>query len=416
MPCRPGSARRPGTRQPPPWSPVTRARTLGPTSGGAWRSTPPDPTRRTTSESGRGRSDGWAGRPCRRTATTAAVDADLLLCRATRHPTWRRARCRQPTVAAWRAVAGSSARRSRVAASTTPSAVHRMPRSASTVRACQRVPTTSRWSVASSPCGVMTEYTSVVAPPTSTTRTSPPTTSASTSTPRSTASGVGARTSSAKPRPRDRPLPPMTCARNASRIAARAASGATTPMRGSTLAVTTNRRPVDDSSAATPSAASALPATTTGAATRARASRCAVVQQHVGVASVGAPDEQHEVGAVPSQRGEVAAVHRAARDVDDLRPGRQPDPVTGLGRDLALVADDGQAQASARAGAHEHPVGLAVARERGAHGIHTVHDVGRDRRRGARGAQHVTGAGVDEHALGERRADVDAEDRGHRVR
>ncbi len=88
-----------------------------------------------------------------------------------------------------------------------------------------------------------------------------------------------------------------------------------------------------------------------------------VVQQHVGVAAVGAAHEEHEVGGCRPQRRDVGAGHRAARDVHDLGPGRQADPVPGLGRHLALVADDGQAQPTPGAGADEHLVRLPVRRE-----------------------------------------------------
>ena len=68
------------------------------------------------------------------------------------------------------------------------------------------------------------------------------------------------------------PLPPITCSRNISRIARRADSGASTPIRGTTLSARTcgvraaSRRP------ATAPCASTSPATTTGPVHRARAS------------------------------------------------------------------------------------------------------------------------------------------------
>ena len=139
-----------------------------------------------------------------------------------------------------------------------------------------------------------------------------------------------------------------------------------------------------------------------------------VVEEDVGVAPVGAADEEDEVGCRGAQGGDVGAGHRPARDVHDLRTGGQPDAVPGLGRHLALVAHDRQAEPAPGAGAREHLVGLAVAGQGGAHGIHAVHDVGGDGRRVARGAEDVARGGVDEHGLGERRPDVDAEDERHR--
>ncbi len=53
-----------------------------------------------------------------------------------------------------------------------------------------------------------------------------------------------------------------------------------------------------------------------------------VVQEDVGVAPVGAADEEDEVGPVGAQGGDVGAGHRPGRDVDDApaaeRPTRKP--------------------------------------------------------------------------------------------
>ena len=104
---------------------------------------------------------------------------------------------------------------------TVGTALHRMPRSPSTVRVTRVGATTWRASPTSSGSSSTTECTSVVAPPTSTTATSP-VTSASSSTPVSTTSGVGPVTIRVNASDADRCLPPITCRRNASRIAPRA--------------------------------------------------------------------------------------------------------------------------------------------------------------------------------------------------
>ena len=135
-----------------------------------------------------------------------------------------------------------------------------------------------------------------------------------------------------------------------------------------------------------------------------------VVQQHPGVASVGAADEEDEIGGCRPQRLDVVARHRAAGDVDDLGTRGEPDPLPGLGGHLPLVPHDGQPQAAPRAGAGEHLGGLAGPRQVGTYGIHPVHDVGADGGRVAGGAEDGTRRGVDEHRLGEGRPDVDAQD------
>ena len=149
---------------------------------------------------------------------------------------------------------------------------------------------------------------------------------------------------------RDSPLPPITWRRKAARMAARADSGAMTPICGSTLSASTIGRPVAREQRAASSRASTLPATTTGTAwspwppmaTLAR--RAALCSKHICVAAVGAADQEHHVGPGRAHRGDVGRRQLTGGDVDDLGPGREPDPVTGLGGDRALVADDGEAQ------------------------------------------------------------------------
>ena len=161
---------------------------------------------------------------------------------------------------------------------TVVTALQRIPRSPSTVRVTGTLATTWRASPASSGSISTTECTSVVAPPMSTTTTSPaPARSssrpcASSSTAVSTTSGVAPRTIAVKSARGDRCLPPMTWRRNISRMAARAESGASTPIFGTTLSARTYGVPASPSRVATSSRASTLPATTTGPAQRSFAS------------------------------------------------------------------------------------------------------------------------------------------------
>ena len=167
----------------------------------------------------------------------------------------QRPRCARRRRSPRRSSAGSRGRRagrrrratrsSSAASATVEVADHRMPRSPSTVRVTGVVATTSRERVASSGSSSTTECTSVVAPPTSTTTTSPApgwsasTPRASSSTPVSTTSGVAPVTMAVKSARLLRCLPPITWDRNISRIAPRADSGASTPIRGTTLSATT---------------------------------------------------------------------------------------------------------------------------------------------------------------------------------
>ena len=79
-----------------------------------------------------------------------------------------------------------------------------------------------------------------------------------------------------------------------------------------------------------------------------------VVQQHLGVAAVGTPDEQDDVRAARVQGRHAGGVERARRHVDDPGAGGKAHPVAGLRGDRTLVADDGQPQAAAGARAGEH--------------------------------------------------------------
>ncbi|GAB3840757.1 hypothetical protein GCM10029963_10120 [Micromonospora andamanensis] len=68
----------------------------------------------------------------------------------------------------------------------------------------------------------------------------------------------------------------MTCRRNTCRIAARADTGANTPIRGSTLSATVTGTPAPANNPCRSSRTSTLPANTTGTRQRARASRVAL--------------------------------------------------------------------------------------------------------------------------------------------
>ncbi len=126
----------------------------------------------------------------------------------------------------------------------------------------------------------------------STTTTSLADSAASTSTPVSTRSGVAPRTIAVKSARELSPLPPITCARNISRIACRADSGASTPMRGTTLSASTCG--VGPSASATAPCASTSPATTTGPGQRREDG--GVPDESLGVAAVRATHQQQHVG------------------------------------------------------------------------------------------------------------------------
>src|SRR6478735_9852 len=195
-----------------------------------------------------------------------------------------------------------------------------MPRSPSTVRLTGTVATTSRARPASSGSISTTECTSVVAPPTSTTTTSPAPgcassrPRASSSTAVSTTSGVAPRTMAVKSPRFDRCLPPITCRRNISRIAARAEPGASTPICGTTLSARTCGVPASSSRAATCSRASTLPATTTGPRQRASA----VTSASLPTTAIRRPPPADE------QASTSASAARGSTRVSSARQASQP--------------------------------------------------------------------------------------------
>ena len=142
-----------------------------------------------------------------------------------------------------------------------------------------------------------------------------------------------------------------------------------------------------------------------------------VVPQHRGVATVGAADEQHDVGPRGGERGDACAVELAAGHVHDLGTGREPDARTGLGRDDPLVAHDREPQAAPGRRAHPHLGGLpAGLRHNGSHGgvepgqhVLAVTD-GRGHGRGREQAARLGAADDDRGGLGERGAGVRADD------
>ena len=238
-------------------------------------------------------------------------------------------------------------------AATTGTAFQRIPRSPSTVRVTGWVATTSRPRFASSGSSSITECTSVVAPPTSTTATSP-CSAASTSTPRSTTSGVAARTRRAKSGSRDRFFPPITWARNISRIAARAPSGANTPISGTTLAAGTCGTSASASTEDTRPCASLLPASNDRSTPAVPCQHRGGLLDDRGVPAVGSAEEQHHIRPVGAQRRQRRRRQTSAHDGDDPATAGQRDPSAGLGRDQFLVADHRDPQTAARTGAAQH--------------------------------------------------------------
>ena len=77
----------------------------------------------------------------------------------------------------------------------------------------------------------------------------------------------------------------------------------------------------------------------------ARGQRCRVVQQDLGVAAIGAADQQHDVWLVVQQLAHPTDVERPTGDVRHACTGGQTHAVPGLGGDDALVAHHGRAAA-----------------------------------------------------------------------
>ena len=355
---------------------------------------------------------------CRRSATPTAAAATRSS--SSRSSARRRAGTPgRPAVPPRRPAAARCPRAARAAtpSSTVGTALQRIPRSPSTVRLTGRVATTSRASPASSGSVSTTECTSVVAPPTSTTTTSPaPGCSASrpwasSSTAVSTTSGVAPRTIAVKSARFERCLPPITCRRNVSRIAARADPGASTPMRGTTL----------------PASTYGVPARRRAPRPRRGPRRCRpprraapagprqggrTAQQHLGVAAVGAADEQHArpAGLAPASAGRRGSARRwttcTTRPPLDSATRRPASAVTSSSLPTTAIrspppADEqastsaSSARGSTRASSARHasqPSSTSVSRVVGWLAEAT---------RSARGQ-------VDERRLGERRPEVDA--------
>jgi hypothetical protein len=132
-----------------------------------------------------------------------------------------------------------------------------------------------------------------------------------------------------------------------------------------------------------------------------------------GVAAVGPAGQQHDVGLAGRDAGEVVpAARREHRD--HLPAAGQGHPASGLGGHQLLVAHHGDPQSATRARARqrrgirrpwillEQPLQARVV---------PVEDVGVDRRAVLRGGHDATLGKVDQRRLGERRAEVDADDR-----
>ena len=390
------------------------------------RSTPPEPTSRSTSRRSlplrsTTRPSGLTTtreRPaCRRSARPTAARRSP---RRRRSPVGRRAGSRARSR---RRAGGVDAGRRARPASTVDGADQRMPRSPSTVRVHRVIATTSR-----AQAGVLRverrprEWTSVVAPPTSTTTTSPaPGRSssrprASSSTPVSTTSGVAPRTIAVKSAPRDEVLAAdhvgeeHLADRGPGAVRARARRSAARTLSASTCGTPAPRI------AATSSRASTLPATTTGPVQPAVDQRRGAARRSTSALPPSVPPISSTTsGAVRRERARsgVARQRRRPTTCDDLAAAGQRDPAAGLGGDQLLVADDGDPQPAAGAGAGQH---LGVGRP----GV-GVGQLGRGRRRTrrARRCSIVVGwlgrgdeprrAEVDQRGLGERRAEVDAQ-------
>ena len=200
----------------------------------------------------------------------------------------------------------------------------RIPRSPSTVRVTGVARPPRAPAPASSGSSSTTECTSVVAPPTSTTTTSPSAASgpASTSTPVSTTSGVAPGPSRAKSARALRCLPPITWAQEHLPDRGPGAVRREHPDPRHHVVGEHVRRPPAAGSRATSSRASTLPATTTGPRPADRASAAGGRRAAtLGVAAVGAADQQHDVRPVVRQRRQRR--RRRAPPATTAPPGRR---------------------------------------------------------------------------------------------
>ena len=209
-------------------------------------------------------------------------------------------------------------------------------------------------------------------------------------------------------------LPPMTWARNISRIAALAPSGASTPIRGTTLSVTTwgtpragqdrgrprrgpRRRPPPRPDRASPRPRAAAPARAVRRRCRRRCRRSGARRPAARLRARLAPGRRSRARTPTTlppldsaTRRPASAVTRASLPTTAIRsppPALEHASTSAVGRPRVLVDEGGQA------------------------GVVPVEDVGVDRRpvRG-RGDDPPRGQ-VDQRGLGERGAEVDADDR-----
>ena len=289
-----------------------------------------------------------------------------------------------------------------------------MPRSPSTVRVTRVVATTSRLSPASSGSSSTTLCTSVVAPPTSTTTVSPAT-SARSSTPVRTTSGVAPCTIARKSSRLLRCLPPITWDRNSSRIAVRAPSGARTPIRGTMLGATTSGLAARIS--ATSSRASVMPATTTGPLQLVASAR-AQARIGSGLPPSVPPVSRTTSGSLSPTRPRSSS-RPAARTATTLPPldsatRRPASAVTSSSLPTTAIRRPPPALEQARVGASAARASCATraARHASYPSRTSVSIVV-----GCSAAADDPAVGqVDQRRLGERRAEVDADDGGARRR
>jgi hypothetical protein len=131
-----------------------------------------------------------------------------------------------------------------------------------------------------------------------------------------------------------------------------------------------------------------------------------VVPQHLSVAAVGPPDQEEDVGLGSTEITYGPRVQPPRRDVNHLGAGAEPDPVARLGGHLPLVPHNGQPQppAGARARQGLRVTGAEPLRQR----VAPVENVAAQDRGRLRRPDHGAVRG-DEHRLGKRRADVEAQ-------